>query len=769
MEKLNSIIKVDLHVHSIASAYKEDSDIVKDSKIENLNTILNKLEENEINLFAFSDHNRFDFDLYKNAKVSLKDEKFKHLRGILPAVEFDVCYEEHKESCHTLAIFSDVDEEKLKSLSSLLNDGKYCLKNPNDVFSLDLFEDLLFEVKLPVILIACQRQSLFCETIGNNSFNSSVTDPFVFLKTGYISALEYQTPRVQGIIKNDLKDFDIKVPLVCGSDCHDWDKYPYHDKKEKEKLGEKQKSFYFEIKALPTFMGLLMAITSPATRFRRNPGQNSCIASFKIGEEIIQLSNGFNAIIGENGSGKTTLLAGLCLEKQPGYAKKLLSNNNFSCSKNVEYNEIKTIEQGQIIANNNANSNNIFGDETLFKSPDISDFVDSINKYKESLIAKIESQISLRSSIIKLSSYSFHYEKELENNKTYYVNVQISEKYGEIQNVYSKQLIDLNNIIRSLNNLFYNTNLDEYEKESIQNAYSSLLQLRMSFVSKYNKIQTEASVKNIMVSKIAEYKKKVSELSSDLDEKIEDYETQKTNLVDNVVKTIKSKIACSLLKLSNIEFLSKIGENITRGFKFVSTPSYAGETDIKDQLLSYCFNEAYKKEEQLLKIETTAEANSAVSRVKTTYQERLNDLVNDFIKEKSVLSYYVLDITSDSKMGTTLGEKSLVFYKYVSNAEFGYKVIAIDQPEDNISNYKIFHELINYFSTLRDKCQMIFVTHNPMLVVNLDVDNVIYIQNNNGKFSIDYGALESPSILKNVSEIMDGGKEALEKRLKIYE
>jgi hypothetical protein len=64
------------------------------------------------------------------------------------------------------------------------------------------------------------------------------------------------------------------------------------------------------------------------------------------------------------------------------------------------------------------------------------------------------------------------------------------------------------------------------------------------------------------------------------------------------------------------------------------------------------------------------------------------------------------------------------------------------------------------------------VTHNPLLVVNLDVDNVIFVKNNNGQISIKNGCLEyedeKTDIIDLIAKNMDGGKETIEKRLKVY-
>ena len=77
--------------------------------------------------------------------------------------------------------------------------------------------------------------------------------------------------------------------------------------------------------------------------------------------------------------------------------------------------------------------------------------------------------------------------------------------------------------------------------------------------------------------------------------------------------------------------------------------------------------------------------------------------------------------------------------------------------------------MLNYFNSVRDKKQVIFVTHNPLLVVNLDVDNVINVnKDRKNVINIESGCLESSNMIDLVSQNLDGGKEAIERRLKIY-
>ena len=56
---LSNIINVDLHIHSKASAYKEEDGFVDNEITENLPVLFRALNEKNINHFSITDHNRF--------------------------------------------------------------------------------------------------------------------------------------------------------------------------------------------------------------------------------------------------------------------------------------------------------------------------------------------------------------------------------------------------------------------------------------------------------------------------------------------------------------------------------------------------------------------------------------------------------------------------------------------------------------------------------------------------------------------------------------
>ena len=114
------------------------------------------------------------------------------------------------------------------------------------------------------------------------------------------------------------------------------------------------------------------------------------------------------------------------------------------------------------------------------------------------------------------------------------------------------------------------------------------------------------------------------------------------------------------------------------------------------------------------------------------------------------------------------GTQTNILMEYIVSKDTKLPLL-IDQPEDNIDNETIYTKLTTWFRKLRLKRQVIVVTHDANVVINADADNVIIAnKKSDNNFTYDYGALEYGTILNRISVILDGGVEAVERRLKKY-
>lgn len=185
------------------------------------------------------------------------------------------------------------------------------------------------------------------------------------------------------------------------------------------------------------------------------------------------------------------------------------------------------------------------------------------------------------------------------------------------------------------------------------------------------------------------------------------------------------------------------------------------------------FNKNYRSENSLRKISTNNEFKNAIRQC-TSIEEISDDYNKNYSSfEEAMITCkrYIVDGTK-TNLGNTLGEMSLAYFKFTMQND-SRDIYLIDQPEDHISNLNISRKLITYFNAIRNEKQLIIVSHNPLLVVNQDADNVIYISKLNDKIEVKSGSLEYENseycILDLIAEHMDGGTESIKKRLKVYE
>ncbi len=151
---------------------------------------------------------------------------------------------------------------------------------------------------------------------------------------------------------------------------------------------------------------------------------------------------------------------------------------------------------------------------------------------------------------------------------------------------------------------------------------------------------------------------------------------------------------------------------------------------------------------------------------------------------------YNLTYQKDVFSEMSQGKQAFVILKLL--LEFSNKKcpILIDQPEDSLDNRAIYNELVTYLKDKKKERQIIIVTHNPNVVVGSDAEQVI-VANQHGKDSKNKNSLrfqyvsgslentiekdksnkiilESQGIREHVCEILEGGKEAFEKRENKY-
>lgn len=781
--------KVDFHIHSIASKHKESNDCVDSSTLDNIDLLIKKLNERKINMCSISDHDNFDFNIYKRLK---QEENKGSIKKVFPAVEFSVTYE--RKVLHIITIFEDKDEEKIEKIQNEIFDTKNNKPFYDDVelnsFSESKYLNILKNIDLNVVMIAHQKETLSSKETRNHdvmSLGEKKFDELVFLD--YFESFEFKRKRNEifnknYIEKNKEKYKDATLRFVTGSDCHIWAKYP-----------EENDDFSFTyLKCLPTFRGLAMAVTNTK---RINYVNNFYSTTDKYLDSInieidnnkydIKLSKGINVIIGDNSIGKSLLIHKLTNynylndQKIKDSYDEYLKNNKIKINSSIpESNISKFNGQGSI--------RKMFENKTFDSDEFLNGFFPAeplVSKYIEIYKSEIENYIS----ILKNKE-----EKSNAFNKITNFDICVIEatsKSLNFKNVTQATIASINSKIKkigkiveyfeSINSLLgkiqENDFFDKEDKKYINDSINSNIILISKYKNKIKQNLLEISKINIINDEFTSKDKELKKTKTDETEKIANYESNKDSFSENIVNYYyknKNKVKYEPnIKEEKVPTTSnKVGK-----YRFVA------KTKIKEisntNLLTLINNVLGKSVKDINLIDSITIPDRFSNRNKDiSYNDKLINLKNELDKE--IDNYFSIDKAindaSDKDVTKELssGFNSKIYFDLISNQTDDNRIYIIDQPEDDVSQPSIKKNILGDFYDMSKNRQVIIITHNPQFIVNLDVDNVIFIgKDENDKIYIQNGALEycdkNYDILKIVADNIEGGIDSINERWKRYD
>jgi len=773
-------LKIDLHIHSSESS-KKDGNKVKNNTLSNIPILIQKLNEQEVNICAITDHDTFSYSMYKTLKQAEKEEN--SIQKVLPGIEFSVCFENNavESVIHVVAIFSDDDDEKIQCIETLLAETP---PNYNGAYREEDFLALLRNIDINTILIAHQKNTLSSEKQRKNDANTLGNTKFLeFIYTDYFEALEFKNRRHEVINKNYLmsNQLEEKVRFVTGTDCHDWSAYPAETPK--EKIGDFP---YTYVKCLPTFKGLVMAMTDhnrlktvnsffTATRYT--------LPSIKIkqGSENIEipLSKGINVIIGENSVGKSLLLHALTGYEKPtkllpqavknGY-KKHLENMNIEIKQQIQSDHIFTFDmQGEIRQKFDENKLNAtdFLRGYFPRSVDNSPYKSILNNAVSKLIDYLQKKFEIDAELKKLSKFNVVTNEE-SDSINFVNNIGYAKTKSDSFSVISTCV---DNVTTQLEILLEH-NVDEEDKVSIEKILEFFILMKRKYDERVVAIDTE----NARMEKVSTIIKKISTRHnrgiSDAQKKLYEFNENTAQLKNQVIELINKSRELKRYTPYIPQTTIRINSNTVFEYEFISKLKIDEiNTEYFVSLISRLLKngknidwENIKEEElqdMLLKYDGTA--------VLQFLRNALNELIDDDLKPKNS----IINQGMDKYEEFSAGFNSKIYFDLLSYESQQDGIYIIDQPEDNISQRAIREYLLERFKTMGENRQVIMVTHNPQFIVNLDVDNLIFLSKVNGKLEVQSGALEYSneqySVLDIVAQNIDGGLETIKKRWKRYE
>lgn len=790
MDKIvTSGLLIDLHIHSAKSQFKDKS-VVSNNTIENIQTLIDKLNQYKVNVCSISDHDAFDYTLYKR----LKNEEGKGtIVKVFPAVEFTVHFNNNPtHTVHIVSVFSDENELKVENIEKVLsfdmqtNKPKYANGNS---FSENEFIEILGKIDLDVICIAHQKNTISsnrgplendANSVGEDKYNE-------FLFSEYFEAFEFKNRKNQ-VFNNynkSLLDKDI-LRFITGSDCHQWNSYPKYSSKSKD---DDFKHTY--LKCLPNFRGLALALTDDTRISLDNNFFN--VTNFhldSIGISVdgkivtIPLSHGLNAIIGDNSIGKSLLLhkmtnyyqidnplSPLNKQIQDGY-EKYLKQHNLEILTTLEKENIMTFDtQGEIRKKFNQGK---LKDDVFFKDKYPLDSDTSL--IREKLIEELNKVCSYLNSIFsfkdkKDSITNLVLLKERENATSISLIDAPNSQLLQEQTRLSEILVKINQAKTSLVSL--KILLELSEQLTIANFIDYLSSLIIKYESLKLQIVKKLKIVNCINTAFSDFRIEKARIKSTADANLDDF-LQKEKVFSQ-----------------NIADLLYLKHN-----RFVCSP-HIEETFIKDEVQDYLKYSFIKRttvqkfdDEYLMEIlHKPLDARKKISITKVVNKDQFKDALKgyndgDLVQyyKNMVLEYIELDlqqkpvINKMNEKGESVvyssGLNSQIYFEILSSDRYKNGIYIIDQPEDDVSPKSIKSHLMTNFKDMSRNRQVILVTHNPQFVVNLDVDNVIIFTRSDNNIIIETGALEYHDeefdVLNRVATLLDGGIETIRKRWKRY-
>lgn len=94
----------------------------------------------------------------------------------------------------------------------------------------------------------------------------------------------------------------------------------------------------------------------------------------------------------------------------------------------------------------------------------------------------------------------------------------------------------------------------------------------------------------------------------------------------------------------------------------------------------------------------------------------------------------------------------------------GDEPLVLDQPEDDLDNHLIYDLVVQQIRANKQRRQLIIVTHNPNIVVNGDAEMIHALDFKHQCFVSKSGSLQNKDMREEVCKVMEGGKDAFERR-----
>jgi predicted ATPase len=170
------------------------------------------------------------------------------------------------------------------------------------------------------------------------------------------------------------------------------------------------------------------------------------------------------------------------------------------------------------------------------------------------------------------------------------------------------------------------------------------------------------------------------------------------------------------------------------------------------------FGEVYKSLDDAVKA-----AKSKADVFVEQFHENLFDLLSYQVPNIYAVTYHGKDLKSHS-----LGQRASAMMLFILSQK-DCDLLLIDQPEDDLDGQSIYEEVVKLIREIKPEQQFIFATHNANFPVLGDAEMIGGCSFDEEKILVESGSIDCKTSQKKIVDIMEGGKEAFERRKSIYQ
>lgn len=787
---MNEWNAIDLHVHTVSGITRDKT--VDDVKF-SYSLFGSAIHRHNLKLIACTNHNIIDMTNY----VLMRHLAKKYGCNMLIGVELDTTMSMGKP-IHIAAIFEDDFSQNLK-VCNMINTTTKEKKDSSDEINYTDEEIIKILKNYNCLLIPHGDKD---RGIFKNAGPEQIEEALKKIREGFVrifdSSSNWKFAKIKEYLFNDLKEDNLdEFGGVLFSDNRDWNKYD-----------EKFKNFYMN--AEPTFKGLIHSISNPTKRFSKGEEilqNNNYIKkiiikdknkSSRINPCEIELSSGYNCIIGKSGSGKSLLL--YLIKKDLRKDGRLDNSYSFSDNSTIEFYN----EDGKLLDSDNIN---IGVGENLYKriisavsSKDNTDYYKVAKFLNPSFVPKKKFNIfktNLENNIKSYCSLIDEYNLCLDSIKS---DINIFNGFVKKKNQLDKiKIFNLDSIENNLRVTYSQDNVDEFNnyeedittledkmalykgKRKIELA-TSIEELKKLFdyaskdmINTLNKEEVirrkykiiNDSINSINGSRSAQAREKSLLINKEIPEKKSSIISQILNMfvlrkkIDNYDLSVKSSDYNSIESLSNVEnvivkeliedkVFTKINERENNVFK-----TYGKMQQLEYKTYNFTDrNDAKKLIDKYISL-------GIVSKNNINFSDSFDVDISIYFDGQNVEELNPGDIAKKYI--------EIYFAEQVNGGNF--HVVLFDQIENDVDKEFINTVIRGLIEKTKGNVQLIVVTHDPIVAVNADPNNYIQAIKDKNKISYRNFVAESSIAdeLKTIANTVDGSKEVIKGRYEIYE